>query len=51
MPTPMVPWADGTRFPLIPPITTSDLTELPENIRSKLIDPAEKDIPASMEEL
>lgn len=40
IPTGIIPRADGTRFPLIPPVTTADFAELPENIRSKLKDPS-----------
>lgn len=31
-PSPMIPRADGTRFPMVPPVTTQDMKSLPEDI-------------------
>jgi hypothetical protein len=50
-PTKTIPRADGTRFPMIPAVTASDIQTLSEDIRLKLRDPSEKEIPVSIEEL
>ena len=50
-PSRMVPSADGTKFPLIPPVNSEDFGGLSQELQRRLRDEAELKMASSMEEL